>query len=190
MPAPSFAAWRGARTASAWRVPAWRWSASGTRPWATSGTALPEPCRFLTGRLRAGPRRPKRSSSGPPSWPEQGEWDRAAADWDRVVQLDPESRDRLLAIGWWVVGPLAASYQAEGEPDSRSPSLHANASDTSLSWRQASVSTDGGSSFDEPLPQEEAALGTAARVLDDRTTRLRNVPGARRPAALAQRPAG
>ncbi len=94
---------------------------------------------------------------------QQGESDRAAADWDRMVQLDPESRNPLLATGWWIAGPLAASDRPEGEPatapDPKLPFSDPNALGTSLSWRQASFSTDGVIDFDEPLPREQATLG-------------------------------
>ena len=107
MPAPSFAASRGARTVSGSPGPVWRWSASGTRPWVTSATTLPKHCRFLTGRLQAELRRPRRSEFRSAILAEQGRMG---------------LRRRRLGSSWSAANPRAGTrfWRPAGGPRDRS----------------------------------------------------------------------
>jgi WD40 repeat protein len=94
---------------------------------------------------------------------EQGEWSRAAADWDRVIQLDPESRQPLLATGWWIteanVTPSRPADELSTSLDPRPPLLDPNSPGPSSVWRQATVESDDELRFDVPLPHENTPLG-------------------------------
>ncbi len=94
---------------------------------------------------------------------QQGDWDRPAADWDRVARLDPENRDPLLGTGWWIAEPHAASGRLQAKrttgPDPGESVPDASALASSPTWRQAPVSADRAVEFDELLPQDEPLVG-------------------------------
>jgi tetratricopeptide (TPR) repeat protein len=80
-----------------------------------------------------------------------GQWDRAAADFDRAAKLQVKNAPRWIQAGWWVVGPypddLRAAFPPEKDPDPNravATSIdQANGQANELHWQSAHTEKDG-----------------------------------------------
>jgi WD40 repeat protein/tetratricopeptide (TPR) repeat protein len=99
----------------------------------------------------------------------RGDWDAAAADWSRVVQVQGQEGRSWFPAGWWVRGPFSAAaleaHKPESDLDPTRPPPLAGGEATPLlfPWRGVTPSTGGDLFLGPALPQ--ARLDCAQALL-------------------------